>query len=80
LFINFFSKITYENKGKLSEIQRKYRKIKEKEGKERAGLGTYFRGTLLYDKDFQRIKANKGSEIDGKELRKSLKFRVEPLE
>ena len=32
-------------------------------------MEAYFKGTLLYDKDFQRIKANKGSEIDGKELR-----------
>jgi hypothetical protein len=28
-------------------------------------LDPYFKGTLLYDKDFQRIKASKGSKIDG---------------
>ena len=61
------------------KIREKYRKIKEKESKKRTWLAAYFRGTLLHDKDFQRIKANKGSKIDGKEQRKSLKFRLEPL-
>jgi hypothetical protein len=42
-------------------------------------LDAYFKGTLLYDKDFQRIKANKGSKIDGKDQRKSLKFLREAL-
>jgi hypothetical protein len=42
-------------------------------------MDAYFKGTLLYDKDFQRIKANKGSKIDGKDQRKSLKFRLEHI-
>ena len=64
----------------MYENKEKYRKNKEKSTKRRTGMEAYFKGTLLYDKDLQRIGTKKEIKIDGKEEKKSLQFRLDPLE